>query len=158
MHKGRDFVKAQVSNAVMQHRTLLESVQDHAKQLEDPRGRALCERYVSQLEDHQRQLEAYRATLGDESGGAVKQAIGYVLGKAKDAVDAVRNDDFLLLVEDAVMIRQSQDIFNTFATVGDQLGEPRMAEIGRTCRPHHEEMARAFNDLINTLFVEYARA
>jgi len=158
MHKGRDFLIAQVSNNVMQHKTLLESLEDHEKQAEDPRFRELCTRYLPRMRQHQTMLEEYRATLGEVSGEAFKNALGFVLGKAKDVADALRTDDFLRLVEDSVMIRQSQDTFATFAAVGDRLGETRLAEIGRTGQKEHEEMAHEFNSLIHEHFVKLAQA
>src|SRR5688572_25286524 len=35
MDRGIDFLKSQVSNAVMQHRTMLQSIEDHESQAED---------------------------------------------------------------------------------------------------------------------------
>lgn len=158
MHKGRDFLLAQVSNNVMQHKSLLESLEDHEKQAQDARFRELCTRYIPQLRQHQQMIEEYRATLGEPGGEGFKNALGFVLGKAKDLADTVRNDDFLRVVEDIVMIRQAQDTFATFAAVGDQLGEPRLSEIGRTCEAHHDEMQREFNALVHDLFVKNAKA
>ena len=157
MERGRDFLRAQVSNAVMQHRTLTENLRDHSTQAQDQRYRELCTRYLPRLEEHQRMLEEYRATLGEEGGAGAKEVLGAVLGKARDAVDAFRNSDFLRLVGDIVTIRQSQDTFATFAAAGDQLGEPRLSEIGRHCEQDHDEMQRDFNRLGHQLFVEHAR-
>ena len=39
MDRGIDFLKSQVNNAVMQHRTFLENLQDHESQAEDTRFR-----------------------------------------------------------------------------------------------------------------------
>lgn len=158
METGRDFLRAQVSNSVMQHQTLVENLRDHAKEAEDPRYRALCERYLPRMEAHQRMLEEYRATLGDTGGEGLKGALGSLLGKARDAVDAARGSDFLRLVGDIVTIRQSQDTFATFAAVGVRLGEPRLAELGRECEQDHDEMQREFNLLSHEMFVEHASA
>lgn len=157
MDRGRDFLRAQVSNAVMQHRTLVENLEDHAKQAQDARYRELCIRHLPVAQEHQRMLEQYRATLGEASGEGFKEALGSVLGKARDVADAVRNSDFLRLVGDIVTIRQSQDTFATFAAVGDRLGEPRLAEIGRNCERDHDEMQRDFNRLSHELFVEHVQ-
>ena len=157
MHKGRDFLLAQVSNNVMQHKTLLESLEDHEKQAQDAKFRELCTRYIPQMRQHQTMIEEYRATLGEPSGEAFKNALGFVLGKAKDVADAVRNDDFLRIVEDIVMIRQAQDTFATFAAVGERIGEPRLAEIGRICERTHDEMQREFNALVHEHFVKNAQ-
>lgn len=156
MHEGRDFLRAQVSNCIMQHKTLLESLEDHEKQAEDPQFRALCTRYLPRVREHQTMLEAYRATLGEPSGQGLKGALGFVLGKAKDAADALRQDDFLRLVEDIVMIRQAQDTFATFAAAGERINEPRLAELGRQGAQEHDAMQRDFNALVAEHFVRQA--
>jgi hypothetical protein len=156
MHEGRDFLRAQVSNCVMQHKTLLESLEDHEKQAEDAQFRALCTRYLPKVREHQRMLDEYRATLGEVSGAGFKAALGFVLGKAKDAADALRTDDFIRVVEDIVMIRQAQDTFGTFAAAGDRIGEPKLAELGRHGQQEHDEMQREFNALVADMFVRQA--
>lgn len=156
MHEGRDFLRAQVSNCVMQHKTLLESLEDHEKQAEDPQFRALCTRYLPRVREHQGMLEEYRATLGEPAGQGLKGALGFVLGKAKDAADALRQDDFLRLVEDIVMIRQAQDTFATFAAAGERINEPRLAELGRQGAQEHDAMQRDFNALVAEHFVRQA--
>lgn len=157
MEKGREFLRAQVNNAIMQHRTLYENLQDHAKQAEDPRYRQVCERHLPHMEEHQRMLEDYGTTIGAEGGEGLKKMLGAALGKARDAVDAVREDDFLRVVGDVVTIRQAQDTFATFAEAGDKLGEPRLAEIGRRGEQDHDRMQQEFNDLARQMFVENAR-
>lgn len=156
MHEGRDFLRAQVSNCVMQHKTLLESLEDHEKQAEDPQFRTLCTRYLPRVREHQAALEAYRATLGEPSGQGLKAALGFVLGKAKDAADALRTDDFLRVVEDIVMIRQAQDTFATFAAAGERIGETQLAELGRKGEQEHDAMQREFNALVHEMFVRQA--
>jgi hypothetical protein len=158
MHEGKDFLRAQVSNCVMQHKTLLESLEDHEKQAEDAQFRALCTRYLPGARQHQASLEAYRATLGEPSGQGFKAALGFVLGKAKDAADALRTDDFLRVVEDIVMIRQAQDTFGTFAVAGDRIGEPTLSELGRQGQAAADTMQRDFNALIAEMFVRQASA
>jgi hypothetical protein len=101
-------------------------------------------------------LDEYRASLGEMSGQGFKGALGFVLGKAKDAADALRNDDFLRIVEDIVMIRQAQDTFGTFAAAGERIGEPRLAELGRQGVQEHDEMQREFNALGAEMFVRQA--
>lgn len=158
MDTGRDFLRAQVSNAVMQHRTLLQNLEDHAKQAEDARYRQLCEKHLPGMRNHQTMLEEYRGGLGEPQGEAAKRLLGVLLGFGRDAVDAMRGSDFLRIVGDIVTIRQSQDTFATFAAAGDQLGEPKLAELGRNGQRDHEAMAREFNQLANLMFVEHARA
>ena len=157
MEKGRDFLRAQVSNAVMQHQTLIDNVEDHAKQAEDARYREVCSRWAPTLRQHQDMLVEYRSSLGDEGGMGLKGALGKALGKARDAVDAMREDDFLRVVGDVVTIRQSQDTFATFATVGERIGEPRLSEIGRACAADHDRMQAEFNQVAQELFARNAR-
>ena len=64
------------------------------------------------------------------AAGTAKKMVGSMLGKAKDLADAARQSDFLRLVEDIVMARQSEDTFKTFRDGGRQLGITRLAEIG----------------------------
>ena len=158
MQRGRDFMKAQVNNAVMQHKTLLENIEDHARQAEDGRYRTLCEKHIPRMHEHQQMLESYATSIGAEGPGALKKAVGAALGKARDAVDAMRETDFLRLVGDIVTIRQSQDTFATFAAAGDRLGDTRLAELGRTGERAHDEMQREFNELVRSMFVEHVQS
>ena len=155
MDTGRDFLRAQGNNCIMQHQTLLESIRDHAEQAEDPRFRELCARHLPHMERHQGMVEEYGKSIGAEGGGAFKNALGAVLGKAKDAVDAMRTSDFLRVVGDIVMIRQAQDTFATFARAGEQIGDARLAEIGRTGEQEHDAMQRDFNSYVADLFVQH---
>jgi hypothetical protein len=155
MDTGRDFLRAQVNNCIMQHQTLLESIRDHAEQAEDARFRELCARHLPHLERHQGMIEQYGKSIGAEGGTGLKGALGWVMGKAKDAVDAVRETDFLRVVADIVMIRQSQDTFATFARAGTQIGDAQLAELGRMGEQEHDEMQREFNAYIADLFVQH---
>ena len=157
MQRGRDFLKAQINNAVMQHKTLLENMEDHARQADDGRYRALCEKHIARMREHQGMIEAYATSIGAEGPGGLKKAVGTALGKARDAVDAMRETDFLRLVGDIVTIRQSQDTFATFAAAGDRLGDARLAELGRTGERAHDEMQREFNELVRSMFVEHVQ-
>lgn len=157
MDTGRDFLKAQLNNSIAQHQNLVESLRDHAEQADDPRYRQLCQQYLPQVERHQGMLEEYGRTMGADSGGGIKGAIGAVLGKARDAVDAMRETDFLRVVGDIVMIRQAQDTFGTFARAGERLGEQRLAEIGRMGEQEHDQMQRAFNQYCAELFVDHVQ-
>lgn len=155
MERGRDFLRSQVANAVMQHRSLLESVESHQKEADDGRVKALCSGWVPRLQSHQRELEEFAAGLGATGGGEkVKHALGSIVGMARGAMDAFRGNDIHRLIGDVVMIRQAQDTFATFAAIGDRIGEPRLAELGRRCEREHDEMQRDFNRLIQDLFVE----
>lgn len=157
MDTGRDFLKAQLNNSIAQHQNLIENLRDHAEQADDPRYRQLCQQYLPQVERHQGMLEEYGRSMGADTGGGIKGALGAVLGKARDAVDAMRETDFLRVVGDIVMIRQAQDTFATFARAGERLGESRLAELGRMGEQEHEQMQRQFNQYCAELFVDHVQ-
>ncbi|GJG88519.1 hypothetical protein tb265_37000 [Gemmatimonadetes bacterium T265] len=156
MDRGRDFLKSQVNNAVMQHQTFLKNLEDHESQAEDARFRDLCSRYIAPMREHQRMLEQYQQSIGAELG-AGKKALGAALGIARDLADAARESDFLRLVGDIVTARQSEDTFRTFATAGPQIGETQLAQIGETGQRHHHEYVQDANSLVAQLFVEHVR-
>lgn len=158
MEKGREFLRAQINNAITQHRTLIDSLESHSKQAEDRRFKELCDRYATQTRRQQSDLEEYGKSIGAEGASGIKGMIGSALGKAKDTVDAMRQTDFLRVVEDIVLIRQAQDTFATFAAVGAKIGEPRLAEIGKHSEREHDDMQRDFNSLIRELFVTHVQA
>jgi hypothetical protein len=155
MDTGRDFLRAQLNNCIMQHQSLLQALRDHVDQADDPHYRELCSRHLPHMERHQGMIEEYGKSIGAEGGGALKNALGAVLGKARDAVDAMRETDFLRVVGDIVMIRQAQDTFGTFARAGRKLGDTRLAEIGETGEKEHDRMQREFNAYIAELFVDH---
>src|SRR5215212_5495788 len=68
MDRGMDFLKSQINNAVMQHNTFLENLQDHEGQAEDVRFRDLCSKYIPAVREHQRMLEEYQQQIGAELG------------------------------------------------------------------------------------------
>lgn len=156
MDRGIDFLRSQLNNAVMQHRTFLDGLVDHASQAEDERFRALCATFIPRASAHQQMLEDYQRELGAQSGVA-KQMLGKALGVARDLADAARESDFLRLVGDIVASRQSEDTFKTFREAGRQLGIQRLAEIGEQGERHHDDYNRDANRLAQQLFVEYVR-
>jgi hypothetical protein len=156
MERGQDFLKSQIGNAVMQHRTFLKNLEDHEAQAEDARFRDLCSRFIPHAREHQRMLEDYAASLGAEAS-AGKKALGAVLGVARDLADAARESDFLRLVGDIVTSRQSEDTFKTFREAGRALGDARLAEIGETGERHHDEYVKDANRLVQQMFVEHVR-
>lgn len=156
MDRGTAFLKAQVNNAVMQHKTFLDNLIDHEKQAEDDRFRALCARFVPKATAHQQMLEAYQSELGAESGTA-KKILGKALGVARDLADAARESDFLRLVGDIVMSRQSEDTFKTFREAGRSLGLTRLAAIGEAGERDHDLYAKEANKLVQQLFVDLVR-
>ena len=157
MERGIDFVRSQVNNAVMQHRTMLQSIEDHESQAQDPRFRDLCSRHIARMREHQRMLEDYQQTLGGNREGIVKKAAGVALGVARDLADVVRESDFLRLVGDIVMARQSEDTFKTFREAGRTLGIQQLASIGDVGERHHDEYVKEANKLAQQMFVEHAR-
>ena len=156
MDRGQDFLKSQINNAVMQHRTFLKNLEDHEGQAEDPRFRDLCSRFIPHMREHQRMLEDYQQAIGAELG-AGKKALGAALGVARDLADAARESDFLRLVGDIVTSRQSEDTFKTFREAGRVLGDARLAQIGEVGERHHDEYADAANRLVQQLFIEHVR-
>jgi hypothetical protein len=156
MDRGKDFLKSQVNNAVMQHKTFVENLVDHEKQAEDERFRALCARFAPKAAAHQQMLEDYQREIGAETG-AGKQMLGKALGMARDLADAARESDFLRLVGDIVTSRQSEDTFKTFRDAGRQLGIQRLAQIGEMGERDHDEYAKEANRLVAQLFVELVR-
>jgi hypothetical protein len=156
MDRGIDFLKSQVSNAVMQHRTFLQSLEDHESQATDPRYRDVCTRFIPRAREHQRMLEEYQRTLGVNEGIA-KKAAGVALGVARDLADAVRESDFLRLVGDIVMARQAEDTFKTFRDAGRTLGIQQLASIGEMGERHHDEFVKEGNRLVQQMFVEHVR-
>ena len=156
MDRGIDFLKSQVNNAVMQHKTFLEALEDHEQQAEDSRFRDLCSRHIPRVREHQRMLEQYQETLGAEAGQG-KKIVGAILGKARDLADAARESDFLRLVGDIVMSRQAEDTFKTFRDAGRALGNTALANIGDVGERHHDEYNREANRLVQQMFIEHVR-
>ena len=156
MDRGVEFLKSQVNNAVMQHQTFLKALEDHEGQAEDARYRDLCSRHIPRMREHQRMLEDYQQRLGAEAGVG-KKALGAALGVARDLADATRESDFLRLVGDIVMARQSEDTFKTFREAGRALGNEELARIGETGERHHDEYVKEANRLAQQMFVEHVR-
>ena len=157
MDRGMDFLKSQINNAVMQHKTFLQNLQDHEGQAEDARFRDLCSKYIPAVREHQRLLEEYQQQIGAELGVG-KSVLGKALGVARDLADTVRESDFLRLVGDIVTSRQSEDTFRTFQEAGRQLGNQQLQQLGEAGLHHHEEYARDANRLVQQMFVEHVRA
>lgn len=156
MDKGMDFLKSQVNNAVMQHEIFCRSLVDHESQAEDPRFRDLCTKYIPVMQAHQRMIEDYQRELGADAG-AGKKILGKALGLARDLADAAREDDFLRLVGDIVVSRQSEDTFKTFREAGKALANERLREIGDKCERDHDRYADEANRLCQAMFVEHVR-
>jgi cell division septum initiation protein DivIVA len=156
MERGKDFLRSQINNAVMQHKTFVENLVDHEKQADDERFRVLCAKFIPKASAHQQMLEDYQRELGAETGAA-KEMLGKALGMARDLADAARESDFLRLVGDIVTSRQSEDTFKTFRDAGRQLGIQRLAQIGAEGERDHDDYAKEANRLCTQLFVELVR-
>jgi hypothetical protein len=157
MAHGVEFLRRQVSNAVMMHWTLVQTLKDHENQATDQRIRDLCVRSIPKMLQHQRMLEDYQLTLGADEGLANKAA-GVVVGAVRELADVVReDDDFLPLVGDIVLARQLEDTFKTFRDAGRTLGLEQLAKIGEIGERHHDEYAREANRLAQQIFVEHVR-
>jgi hypothetical protein len=156
MDRGIDFLKSQINNAVMQHQTFLQNLEDHEGQAEDQRYRDLCSKYIPQMREHQRMLEQYQQQIGAELG-AGKKILGKALGLGRDLADAARESDFLRLVGDIVTARQSQDTAFTFREAGRSLGNDQLAQLGETLERHHSEYVREANNLVVLMFVDHVR-
>ena len=156
MDRGIDFLKAQVNNAVMQHQTFVKALEDHERQAHDPRYRDLCARHLPAMREMQYKLESYQKELGADAGTG-KKALGWVLGVGRDLADAARESEFLRLVGDIVMARQSEDTFKTFREAGRTLGNQALQQIGDVGERHHDAYAKEANRLIQDLFVEHVQ-
>ena len=156
MDRGIDFLKSQINNAVMQHKTFVENLDAHASQAEDERFRSLCLTFLPKATAHQQMLEDYQRELGAETGMA-KKALGKALGAARDLADAARESDFLRLVGDIVASRQAEDTFKTFREAGRALGIARLQQIGDVGEREHDEFHREANRLVQQMFVEHVR-
>jgi hypothetical protein len=153
MERGVDFLRSQVGNAVMVHRTFVRALEDHESQARDDRYREICARALPKALEHQRMLEEYQQALGS-SEGLVKRALGTAIGAARDLADVVQADDFMRLCSDIVVARQLEDTFKTFREAGRSLGLQQLARIGEVGERDHDEFVKDANRLVQQLFVE----
>jgi hypothetical protein len=156
MDKGMEFLRSQVNNAVVQHRALVQALEDHESQADDPRYRELCSRYLPIMREHQTKLENYQHTLGAQEG-VTKKITGLAAGLARDLADVARGDDFLRLVGDIVMARQSEDTFKTFREAGRALGNQQLADVGDAGERQHDAYIKDANRLVQAMFIEHVR-
>jgi hypothetical protein len=156
MDRGTDFLKSQINNAVMQHKSFVENLTDHEQQAEDERFRVLCSSFLPKAAAHQQMLEDYQRELGAETGVG-KKVLGKALGVARGLADIPRESDFLRLVGDIVMARQCEDTFKTFREAGRALGIERLAAIGEQGERDHDDYVKRANLLVQQLFIEHVR-
>jgi len=150
MENGIDFLKSQIDNAVAQHAVLLRSLRDNEATAQDERYRDLCARHLPHMHEHQRMLEEYQAKLGGASPG---RAVRFI----NELADAPRESDFVRLIGDLLLSRQSEDTFKTFRDAGRTLGLSELARIGEMAERHHDAYAQDANRLVQQMFVERAR-
>jgi len=153
MNRGLAFLKSQVNNAVIQHGTFLSALEAHADQADDPRFSALCSRHIPNMHEHQHMLEEYQSQLGGESRIA-KTAIGVAVPAVRDLADTARESDYVRLVGDIVMARQSEDAFKTFREAGRMMGNRTLQEIGDIGERYHDAYVKEANRLVQHMFVE----
>ena len=153
MHRGVAFLKSQVNNAVIQHGTFLSALEVHENQADDHRFSELCSRHIPNMRVHQRMLEEYLSQLGGESRIA-KTVIGMTVAVVRDLADAARESDYVRLVGDIVMARQSDDAFKTFREGGKMMGNRTLQEIGDIGERRHDAYVKEANRLVQHMFVE----
>jgi hypothetical protein len=155
MDRGHAFLKSQVSNAVVQHAMLLRALEDHENQADDLRFRDLCSHHISHIRENQRMLEEYQSQLGAEVGG--KKDLSAATGTARELADAARGSDFVRLVGDIALARQSEDTFKTFREAGRMMGNRTLQEIGEVGERYQDAFVKEANRLAQHLFVEYSQ-
>jgi hypothetical protein len=87
----------------------------------------------------------------------MKKAMGAAMGAARDLADAARESDFLRLVGDIVMARQSEDTFKTFREAGKLLTNERLRTIGDLGERHQDMYVHEANRLVQQMFVEHVQ-
>jgi len=156
MVRGTDFLKSQINNAVAQHDTFLWALEDHEEQAEDSRFRDLCSRHIPYMRELQHMLEEYQSQLAVNTGLRRESGVA-ARGVARALADAARESDFLRLVGDIVMARQSEDTFKTFREAGKMMGYKTLNEIGETGERQHDAYVKEANRLAQHMFVEHAQ-
>ncbi len=156
MDRGTAFLKTQIDNAVIQHGAFVSALESHEEQAEDPRFSDLCARHLPRMREHQRMLEEYKSQLGGASGAA-KSVIGVAVSAARDLADAARGSDYVRLVGDIVMARQSEDAFKTFREAGKMMGDRTLQEIGDIGERHQDSYVKEANRLVQHMFVEHVQ-
>jgi len=153
MFFGTAFLKSQIDTTVAQHKALLDALEDHEQRADDNRLSDLCARHIPHMRGHHRMLEEYQAQLGDDAHIAVATVWGSVVGFGRLA-DAARESDYLRLVGDVLMARQTEDAFKTFREAGKVMGNPTLQEIGDIGERHHDAYIKEASRLVQRMFVE----
>jgi hypothetical protein len=156
MVRGTDFLKGQINNAVAQHDAFVWALEDHEEQAEDLRFRDLCSRHIPYMRQVQRMLEEYQSQLAVKTGVGRENGVA-ARGVARALADAARESDFLRLVGDIVMARQSEETFKTFREAGKMMGYRTLHEIGDTGERQHDAYIKEATRLVQHMFVEHAQ-
>ena len=154
MARGTPFLKSQVNHAVAQHKAFVNALEDHEDRADDSRFRDLCTRHIPHMREHQRTLEEYQSQLGGDTG-AVQRIVAAAV--ARELADAPPEDDYLRLVGDIVMARESEDTFKTFREAGKMMGYETLHEIGDIGERHHDAYVKEANRLVQHMFVEHTQ-
>jgi len=156
MVRGTSFLKSQINNAVAQHDAFLWALEDHEEQAEDSRFRDLCSRHIPYMRGLQRMLEEYQSQLSVNTGVGRENVVA-TRGVGRDLADAARESDFLSLVSDIVLARQSEDTFKAFREAGKMMGYKTLQEIGDVGERHHDAYVKEANRLVQHMFVEHVQ-
>lgn len=164
MTSGIDFLRTQVDNATAIHASLLQSMNSHESEANDPRYRDLCERHLARMRNHQLMLEQLGAEFGlavqpgspTEIAGAIKKAAGSAIGIARSLADSVVSD-YDRLASDLDLARRLEVIFKTFRDAGRTLRIDSLAKFGETAERHHDDYSADAKRLLLQMFVERAQ-
>lgn len=98
-------------------------------------------------------LEEYQAQLGDDTHVA-DASVGMSAVVVTRLADAARESDYLRLVGDILVARQTEDAFKTFREAGKMIGNRTLQEIGDIGERHHDAYIKEANRLVQHMFVE----
>jgi hypothetical protein len=156
MERGTEFLRTQVSLAVMQHQSFVDALRDHERSADDIRFRDLCTKYIPLMQEHQRMLEQHQQEIGAEAGMG-KKILNAVTSVGRDLADVAVQSDYYRLIGDLLMSRQAEDTLKTFREAGRALGMDQLYRIGEMGERHHDDYNREANRLIQQMFVEQVR-
>lgn len=153
MYSGTAFLKSQIDNTVAQHKALLNALEDHEERANDARLSDLCARHIPHMRGHHRMLEEYQAQLGDDSHIA-DATVGTSVVIVSRLADAAHESDYLRLVGDILLARQTEDAFKTFREAGKMIGNRTLQEIGDIGERRHDAYIKEATRLVQHMFVE----
>lgn len=153
MYSGTAFLKSQIDNTVAQHKALLNALEDHEERADDPRLSDLCARHIPHMRGHHRMLEEYQAQLGDDSHIA-DASVGTGAVVVSRLADAARESDYLRVVGDILLARQTEEAFKTFREAGKMIGDRTLQEIGDIGERRHDAYIQEASRLVQHMFVE----